>query len=64
VFIFAVRQAVIGNYVLFVLPKDIWAINIVGWPIYVISQLQMAQNILLPFPISDILYKKELEIEL
>jgi hypothetical protein len=53
VFIFAVRQAVIGNYVLFV-----------GWPIYVISQLQMAQNILLPFPISDILYKKELEIEL
>jgi protein-S-isoprenylcysteine O-methyltransferase Ste14 len=61
---FLVTNCVIGNEVLFVFPKIIWIVGVVGWPVFLVAQLQMLENLMMPFPIKDILYKDELQFEL
>lgn len=63
-FVFFTTHCVIGNHVLFTLPKIVWAAGIVGWPLFLYAQQQMMKNLMLPFPVKDLLYKPELEFEL
>ena len=63
-FIFFTTHCSIGNHALFVFPKILLAVNIVGVPLLLVSHLQMATNILLPFPIVDLIYNTELSFEL
>lgn len=63
-FVFVLSHMEVANQPVIVLPRVVYLIAVVGWPMFMISQLQMSFNILLPFPIRDILYKDKLEMEL
>lgn len=59
-FVFALSHMDVSNQPIIVLPKAVYLFGVLGWPIFIVSQLQMAFNLLLPFPLKDILYADSL----
>lgn len=45
------------------LPPIIYLFVVIGFPIFLVAQIQMLKNIMLPFPIQDILHADSLVLE-